>query len=138
MRFFDTDPRPLHISELRAGLREIDPAFDIDGGFLLYDTAWYAEITIDPVGSDYFESEVRSILADVTEGSGAGQDRVLKVLHDAKQQICLRVLYGGRDPEATLSRLDVLWDWLFTHRSGLLHAEGEGFYQDDELILAVK
>lgn len=27
MRFFDTDPRPLYLSELRNGLREIDPSF---------------------------------------------------------------------------------------------------------------
>ena len=70
--------------------------------------------------------------------NGAGRDHVERVLRDAQRLICARVLWGSRDTEATLSRLDVLWDWLFTHRSGLLHAEGEGFYEDDELILALK
>ena len=143
MRFYDTDPRPLRISEIRAGLQEIDPAFDIDGtdrsnsGYLLYNGDLYADITIDSPDDGYFNWETDSLKADVA-ASGPGRERVEDVLREAQRLVYVRVRYGGRDTETTLSRLDVLWDWLFGHRSGLLYAEGEGFYQDETLILALK
>jgi hypothetical protein len=142
MRFYDTDPRPLHISELRAGLREIDPAFDIEGdsrdsGFLLYSGEVYADISIDSPDSNYFDYEADSLTAEAAAAKGPGKEHVEAVLRDAQRSIVASVRSGGRDCETNLSRMDVLWDWLFIHRSGLLHAEGEGFY-DGELILAVK
>jgi len=138
MRFYDTDPRPLHFAELLAGLREIDPAFDIDGGFLLYNGEWYAEITIDAPDDAFFDWQTDSLKAELGATAGFGKDRVEAVLRTAQRQVFVRVLSGGRDIETTLSRLDVLWDWLFAHRSGLLQADGEGFYEDEDLILATK
>lgn len=145
MRFYDTDLRPLRISELRAGLREIDPAFEIedesersDSGYLLYNGELYADITIDSPDSDYFASEMDSLKADLGRSVGSGKAHVEAVLRDARRQVFVRVRYGGRDTETTLSRLDMLWDWLFANRSGLLYAEGEGFYQDETLVLAIK
>jgi hypothetical protein len=145
MRFFDTEPQPLYISEIRAALHEIDPAFEIDdgsdalgSGYLVYADALHAEISIDGPGSDDFERERDSILVEIMRSHGARRAEVEHVLRTAHRQICLRVRWGDRSPETTLSRLDVLWDWLFAHRSGLLHAEGEGFYDGEELILAVK
>lgn len=144
MRFHDTEPRPLHISELRAGLREIDPAFDVDGenisdsGCLLYNGEVYADITIDGPDDAYFDWKTDSLKAEVGAAAGPGKERVEAVLRAAQRQVFVRIRWGGRDSETTLSRLDVLWDWLFAHRSGLLHAEGEGFYDGEELILAVK
>lgn len=147
MRFFDTDPRPLYISEIRNALHEIDPAFEMEqgsdaigSGDLLHDGALHAEVTIDSSGRDYFENDRNWILTAIGECNGqkAARHQVVCVLQAAQRQICLRVRWGDRDTETTLSRLDVLWDWLFAHRSGLLHAEGEGFYRDETLILATK
>lgn len=138
MRFYDTDPRPLHFTELLAGLREIDPAFDIDGGFLLYAGEWHGEITIDAPKSAYFDSDTEMLKAELADATGTARKRVETVLRNAQREVCVRVLWGGRDSETTLSRLDMLWDWLFAHRNGLLHAEGEGFYEGETLILAAK
>lgn len=145
MRFYDTDPRPLYISEIRAALHEIDSQFEMDqgsdslsSGDLLYAGALHAEVTIDVPDHDYFVSERDSILEEVARSGAASRHQVEAVLRSAKRQICLRVRWGDRDAESTLSRLDVLWDWLFAHRSGLLHAEGEGFYQDETLILTMQ
>jgi hypothetical protein len=142
MRFYDTDPRPLRISDIRAGLREIDPSFDFDGdgpdsGYLVYAGEIHADITIDSPDGAYFDWHTDTLKAEVI-ADGPGRERVEAVLRDAQRQVFVRVRWGGRDPEITLSRLDVLWDWLFAHRSGLLHAEGEGFYEDETLILALK
>ena len=36
-----------------------------------------------------------------------------------------------------LQRLQPLWDWLFLFRSGVLHADGEGYYDADDLIVEI-
>lgn len=138
MRFYDTDARPLRLDDIRQALREIDTNFDIDGGFLLYSGEWHAEISIDAPGADYFDSDMRMLQSGLVAVDDPMRSYVEGVLRDAQREICLRILFGDRDLETTFSRLDVLWDWLFAHRSGLLHAEGEGFYQDETLILALK
>lgn len=104
----------------------------------MYDGATHAEITVDSPDHDYFDSDMGMLKSHIEVTSGPGRAQVEAVLSDAKRMICLRVLWGDRGTETTLSRLDVLWDWLFSHRAGLLHAEGEGFYQDETLILALK
>jgi hypothetical protein len=45
------------------------------------------------------------------------------------------VLHQGRSNEETLGLLAPLWDWLTTSRRGLVQADGEGFYDQGELIL---
>ena len=147
MRFYDTDTRPLFVSEIRAGLREIDPQFDIDdandalgSGYLTHAGALYAEISIDGPDAEYFNYDWSAdcLRVSVANEHTAGKHRVEAVLRGAQRMVHVRVRWGGRDAETTLSRLDVLWDWLFTNRSGLLYAEGEGFYEDEELILPLK
>jgi hypothetical protein len=147
MRFYDTDPRPLYISELRNALREIDPEFEIENGsdalnsgYLTYGGALHAEVDISGPETEYFGYDWRSdsLTALDAQGDAVGMQKVAKVLRDAQRMVYARVRWGGRDAETTLSRLDLLWDWLFVHRSGLLYAEGEGFYEDETLILAIK
>lgn len=64
-----------------------------------------------------------------------GHERVLEVLTRVREMIAVQVLFGGRDIESTLTRLDPLWEWLFAHRRGLLQADGEGFYDATGLVL---
>ena len=59
--------------------------------------------------------------------TAAAKDRVLAVLGSTKRTVAVRV----GDHDDALDLLDSVWDWLFEHRSGLLQADGEGFYEDD-------
>jgi hypothetical protein len=45
------------------------------------------------------------------------------------------VLFQDRPLEITFSQIEPLWQWLFDHRSGLLQAEAEGYYDRTKLIL---
>jgi hypothetical protein len=69
------------------------------------------------------------------DAEGKGRKRVEKVLKTAKRTIAVQVLSQGRESEETLSGIDPLWRWLFLTRKGLLHADGEGYYDEDDLIL---
>ena len=52
--------------------------------------------------------------------------------------VALRVLYQGRESEQTLTKIDPLLVWLMMHREGMLHVDGEGFYEGEELIFEME
>ena len=60
------------------------------------------------------------------------------MLRRATAIVCLQVLWQGRDSEATFSKIDLLWQWLFLFRRGVMQADGEGFYDEDGLIVEAK
>ena len=138
MRFFDTEKKPLTLRSLRAGLHRSDGGFDISQGQLTYNGEDFAQIDISEPGDGIFDEELAEFRANVAAKRGAksaaAKSEVLAILDSAKRTIVVRV---GGHAEA-LSLLDTLWDWLFSHRSGILQADGEGFYQDEDLILALK
>lgn len=141
MRFYDPDPRPLRVAHVRAGLRRFDPGYGVGpngrGCGLLTaagDPDPYGELDINGLRSKMFRSDRDGMLAGL-EGRSKGRKRVEEVLRAAQRVVAVRVLHGGRDPETTFELLDCLWDWLFSTRpGGLLHAGGEGFYEDELLI----
>jgi predicted RNase H-like HicB family nuclease len=47
------------------------------------------------------------------------------------------VLSQGRTSEDTLDRIAPLWDFLFKEYSGLLYADGEGYYDAEGEVLMV-
>ena len=63
------------------------------------------------------------------------KQRVLAFLKQIKVRIVVQVLWGGREGEDTLEKLDPLWEWLMTNYKGLLYVDGEGFYEGKMLIL---
>ena len=146
MRFYDTDPRPLRLASLRAALRRVDPAYALDApdpaepgfGILRYADLVRAEVTLSRPGDGLFDDERAEHLAAVTAGRGRGKAAVAEVLREARRSVVVCVRFGTKGVEETLTRIDPLWEWLFENRWGLVHAEDEGFYNDDGLILAVK
>ena len=140
MRFYDTDPRPLRVADIRAGLRRFGPEYAVEkngryGGILTYAGDVFAHLEINGPRSRTFREEQEEMIAGVRRTRADRRKRVEGVLRAAARVVFVRVL-GGDD---SLDHLDCLWDWLFDRRpGGLLHAEGEGFYEGEELILAVK
>ncbi len=53
----------------------------------------------------------------------------------SKAMFVIRVLWQGREAEETLDKIVPLWDWLFENYSGLLQADGEGYYDKEQKIL---
>jgi hypothetical protein len=140
MSYIVADERELSLDTLEAALREIDPAYQItdrhaepsEYGELRHGTDLYGIIQIDQPPIDDVIEEFRE---DVEASAGRKRRTVLNVLERARAIVVVQVLGQGRDTEATLQKIDPLWDWLFANRKGLLHAGGEGFYDRSGLIL---
>jgi hypothetical protein len=144
MRFYDTTPRPLTVSQIGRALRKADPAFLVGvvgrrlAGTLSYSDEEHAQIEINTRRQELFRNELAEMLEEVVQSKARAKSSVERTLRDARRVIAVEVLFGKRDLETTLSRLDMLWKWLFNTRSGLLQADGEGFYNRRGLILPVK
>jgi hypothetical protein len=146
MRFFDTSDRPLNLNAVDSALREIDPAYRIEihpdtdalQGELHYGDGLYSEIEINQPGDGLFDEEVQEQLETLDDSEEGDSEPVADTLRTARRSIVVRVLWQDRDSEDTLVRLDPLWTWLFGSRSGLMQADGEGYYNSKGLVLAVK
>ena len=138
MRFFDTKTPALTLKSLTSALRRLDRKSGLDTGQLTYDGIAFAQIEMSRPGDGIFEEEVANFRDRVAAKRGtkmaAAKGKVLTTLDSAKRTVVVRV----GDHDEALELLDVVWDWLFAHRAGLLQADGEGFYENEELILAVK
>lgn len=147
MQFILTDDAPLRLGDIEAALKEADPAYALadvheepfEHGHLTHDGALYGDIEINQVDPKEDE-EYEEFREDIMESGRPASKRktVLNLLQQAKRRVVVQVLWQGRDTEATLQKIDPLWEWLFAHRKGLLHADGEGFYDGTGLILKVE
>jgi hypothetical protein len=143
MRFFDTSEKPLTIGQIEDALRKVDPAYRlqvpestrIPQADLYLRDGLYAEIEINEPGDGLFEDEIVEMLEFLEDAKGKSRKRVEKVLKSARRIISVRVLGQGRQSDDTLGGIEPLWTWLFSTRAGLLQADGEGYYDADDLIL---
>jgi hypothetical protein len=143
MRFFDTSEKPLSIGEIESALRQVDPAYRLEApesakipqADLYLGDGLYAEIEINEPGDGLFEDEIAEMLQFLEDAEGKARKRVEKVLKGARRIVSVRVLWQDRESGDTLAGIDPLWKWLFSTRAGLLQADGEGYYDADDLIL---
>lgn len=140
LRYLLTDPEPTTLDLLERALREVDGAYTIrrtgadEHGELLRGDELFGEIEIDRPGELFDEELVE--LREAIAGAEEEPRRIVEhALATATAMVVVRVLWQGREPEPTLDAIDPLWEWLFEHRTGLLHADGEGWYDDGELLL---
>jgi hypothetical protein len=143
MRFFMTDEDDLSLAMLESGLKDKDAAYAItekapiplgEAGQLMFEQNLYGIVEINqPVEGE----ELEEFLEDLEDVRGEKKRIVLQVLENARAVVVVQVLSQGRETEATLEKLDPLWEWLFVHRQGLLHADGEGYYDQAGLVLEV-
>jgi len=134
MRYVVTDARPVTLGKLDEALKSVDSNYAVKNGELYDGTELFAKLDIDcpPV-----DEEMEELLEDAEDAGGDARDMVLKVLRDSTAVLAVRVLWQGREAEPTLQRIDPLWEWLYTNRSGLMQADGEGYYDSTGLVLAV-
>ena len=141
MRYLTTEDRDISLSLIESALREMDAAFAVanadlpDLGDLMYGETQLGILEINRPGEDIFEDDLAEFRDLVGKGDSAAQHHVLDVLDQAQVMVVVEALWQGTDAEPVLSKLDVLWDWLFAHYPGLLQADNEGFYEGDDLIL---
>ena len=140
MRFISTDEQEITLSLLKSALKLVDPQYSIanvhkiprEFGDLMHGNDIYGQIEINRLGDSLFEEELEELKELL--GESKGKESVLQILTNAKTSVVIQVLWQERDSEQTLSKIDPLWNWLFTNRQGLLQADGEGYYDSSGLI----
>jgi hypothetical protein len=133
IRFLLEDDRPLSLEEVMAGLRAVDPGFALSSdGHLSRGGELLAQLEVSLPGSGLLEDEVEELRQEAAEAGGA---EVAARLGPVTAILAARVLHQGRGSQETLGLLAPLWDWLTAHRRGLVQADGEGFYDEEELVL---
>jgi hypothetical protein len=69
-------------------------------------------------------------------GTGDAIEAITFVLdHSSAIVVARPILTEDGDIERSLDPLDVLWDWLFEERGGVLQIDGEGIYGEEGLLI---
>ena len=139
MRFFDLSPKPLTFAAIETALRVTDPGYRLDANgpvaSLWLSEKALGEMEIHAPGDGAFERVVGERVAALAASEDEYREAVEAALHSSRQLIQIRLDVLEEDLDDSLEAIDPLWDWLFDSREGLLHAEGEGYYQDGEMLL---
>jgi hypothetical protein len=146
MTFFLDHASGLTFAEIEEALWAEDQAYRIEvldrlpmdsfeAADLRYGDDEYARLEINRVGDPLFQGEIQDHLEKVEYGGRGQTSQVATTLRHANTILRVQVCWKQRDRDLTLDRLQPLWDWLFAFRSGVLHADGEGFYDADGIIV---
>jgi hypothetical protein len=145
LRYITTEEDPPTLATLRAAFQEIDGAYrvipsqaDEAGADLFYGELFCGELEINRAGDDLFDEDLAELRLLVHHARGEQRERVLQVLDQARALVSMSAVWQGGDPEPVLSRIDPLWDWLFPRYAGLLQADGDGFYDENGLVLEMR
>lgn len=143
MRYIVTADQQVNLPVLEAALKQVDEAYAFtnvshgrrESGDLTHAGALYVQVEVNRPGDGLFEEELEELRGEAEEAAGEGREVVLATLNTAKAVVAVQLLFQNRGTEATLRRIDPLWEWLFANRAGLLQADGEGYYNRSGLIL---
>ncbi|SRR5258706_10478945 len=144
MRYIVSDEQPIALNELKNFLKQLDGRYKFEGddgesiADVIYADEPYGQIEINVPGDGLFEEEIGELVEFVEDVEGPNKQRVLGALRGAKSIFCIQVLFGGREANETLTKLDPIWNWCFQNKEGLLQAGGEGYYDKTGLILEVQ
>jgi hypothetical protein len=134
MRFLCEDDQPPDLDEMLAGLRSADPLFRLDGGILARGAELLGELEVSRSREQLFAAEIDELRDQAEQESAAGH-AVSARLDSVTAILAVRVLWQERAAEQTLTLLAPMWQWLQSHYHGFIHADGEGFYEGQRLIL---
>jgi hypothetical protein len=145
MRYLVDDDKEVSLDMIEAVLQRVDPRYSFaakdvqkEQAELMLGAELYGELEINRRGSDLMDEELGELLEDVEDAQGDGLDRVKRLLQGCRFMVTARVLWQGREPEATLEKIDPLWEWLFSEYRGLMQADGEGYYDRNGQVLEVE
>jgi hypothetical protein len=129
MRYFaDT---PLALDQIKRTLSTEDRSFKIDGGEVSRDGQLLAEIEITLPGSDMFSDDVHGMLQRLQR---VGAAQVMQRVGATQSVLAVQILDGTAN---AMELLGPLWNVLARLATGLWHVEGQGFYDQGQLIAQV-
>jgi hypothetical protein len=143
MRYIVSDERPVSVQDIREAFAEAGIGHEVDGeeaeATIAYEGRPIGHVTLNVPGDGLFDGERDELLEYAQDAADeSAKSRVVGTLREARGIVAVQVLFGGEDADRTLDGLTPLWTWLQANRRGLLQADGEGYYDGPELILAVE
>ncbi len=145
IRFIIDDDKEITLDAIEAGIKSIDPDFKFAGwdrecelAELFHGNELYGEMELMRLDPDDIDDEIVDLMEDVETAVDGDKDEVIACLKNAKAMLVILVVLNGRVIEDTLDTISPVWNWLFDHYQGLLQADGEGYYDSDNLILKVE
>lgn len=141
MRFMLTDGTPPSLPEIEAALKAADAEFtvlrdsvDDDVGDLYHGEALYAEIELNHRGDPLCDEDIDDFVEELGKQDDPNREIALDVLNRATGMVVVHVLRAGHE---NADALNILWDWLFATRQGLLQVDEEGFFNQQTRIVAL-
>tara|TARA_R110000787_G_scaffold17494_11_gene54713 strand:- start:671 stop:1117 length:447 start_codon:yes stop_codon:yes gene_type:complete len=142
IRTFSTSPAP-SLDEMATALQAVAPQVSLENSsqdtetraVVLVNGAVLAELEVSPQGSDVFEEEIEDFTTIAARAAG-GESQVQNALNATRTIFAFRVLDQGRPRDCTLDMLDPVIDHYLALYPGILHAQLQGFYVGNEMILA--
>lgn len=143
MRYIVSDDRPVGLEDVRAVFAKAGPGYQVAGeqseATVVYEGNPIGHVSLNVPGDGLFDEERDELIEFAADNDDEpAKDVVVNTLRGSHVIVAVQVLFGDGDTDRTLDLLDPLWIWLQAHRRGLLQADGEGYYDGDELILAVE
>ncbi len=142
IRYIITTAHDLTLDGLNQILKEVDPEFSIipdrastNSGDLLHGSEVYGEIELNQPGDQVFIEDLDDLREELIDIEGEEKDTVLRGFAKATGMIALELSEEGHQQ---YRRIDPVWDWLFEHYPGLLQIDEEGYYDQDNQLLAVE
>lgn len=145
MRYFVTDAEPVTLDRLAAALTAHDPAYVLvrdpqleNFAELRHGQTRLADIELDAPDDDMLLEDVDELRGLLAYATGEAKARVIATLDHLRGAVVVEAYWDGDNPEPTFQKLDPLWDWLFAEVAGLLQTDGEGFWDQNGLIVPVR
>jgi hypothetical protein len=123
----------LALDVIKQSLGAEDPSFKIDGGEVSRGGQLLAEIEINKPGSDMFSDDIAGMMSKLQYAGGHANHVQARV--QATQSILAVTILDGT-PNA-MELLGPFWNVLSRLANGLWHVEGQGFYDQGQLVVQV-
>jgi hypothetical protein len=144
MRYIVGDSRVISLDLIERALKTVDPGYHLaarndanEFADLRIGSDVYGELEINRRDSELMQEELEELAAEIEELEAEPVTRIKALLETSKAIVVVRVLSQGRTSENTLNKIAPLWDFLFKEYTGLLYADGEGYYDAEGEVLMV-
>jgi hypothetical protein len=121
----------LALDALKRSLGAEDATFKIDGGEVSKSGQLLAEIEINKPGSDMFSDDIGSMLQRLQH---VGATQIMQRIQGTQAVLAVQLL---DDAPNAMELLGPFWTVLARMATGLWHVEGQGFYDQGQLIAQV-
>ena len=141
IRYILTGENDLTLAVVDAGLKEVDAEFTLqidqaatNSADVLYGGGIFGEIEVNQREDQVFSEDIEDLREELEVVEDDSKARVLEMLSAATVMVAFQLSEEGHDQ---YRKVDPFWDWLFERYPGVLQIDEEGYYSQDEQILAM-